>query len=154
MKLRFICATHKQELRANTEKALKFCQIGFDTGQFYNDHLQWQEAIPHLGCAFEAAEILLSHSNVDNQVSCDWLAASAQLLAINFNNLQHVSQAEDVIWMAINRLEEQLVQHPSQALWMDQYLAVLYDDLKTYITMAAKVNGPVPKTRESVAVMH
>ncbi|WP_443629741.1 hypothetical protein ABXT60_08620 [Candidatus Njordibacter sp. Uisw_056] len=154
MKLRFICATHKQELRANTEKALKFCQIGFDTGQFYNDHLQWQEAIPHLGCAFEAAEILLSHSNIDNQVSCDWLAASAQLLAINFNNLQHVSQAEDVIWMAINRLEEQLVQHPSQALWMDQYLVVLYDDLKTYITMAAKVNGPVPKTRESVAVMH
>ena len=116
--------------------------------------MQWQEAIPHLGCAFEAAEILLSHSNIDNQVSCDWLAASAQLLAINFNNLQHVSQAEDVIWMAINRLEEQLVQHPSQALWMDQYLVVLYDDLKTYITMAAKVNGPVPKTRESVAVMH
>lgn len=154
MKLRFICAAHKQELRANTEKALKFCQIGFDTGQFYNDHLQWQEAIPHLGCAFEAAEILLSHSNIDNEVSCDWLAASAQLLALNFNNLQHVSQAEDVIWMAINRLEDQLVQHPSQALWMDQYLALLYADLKIYILMAAKGNGPHLERRESVAVMH
>ena len=154
MKLRFICATHKQELRANTEKALKFCQIGFDTGQFYNDHFQWQEAIPHLGCAFEAAETLLSHSNIDNEVSCDWLSASAKLLALNFNNLKHISQAEDVIWMAINRLEEQLVQHPSQALWMDQYLAVLYDDLKIYIRMAAKVDDPIPRTREPVAVMH
>ena len=65
-----------------------------------------------------------------------------------------VSQAEDVIWMAINRLEEQLVQHPSQALWMDQYLAVLYDDLKIYIRMAAKVDDPIPRTREPVAVMH
>jgi len=107
-----------------------------------------------LGCAFEAAEILLSHSNIDNEVSCDWLAASAQLLAMNFNNLKYVSQAEDVIWMAINRLEDQLVQHPSQALWMDQYLALLYADLKIYILMAAKGNGPHLERRESVAVMH
>ncbi len=154
MKLRFICATHQQELKLNMDKTLHFCQSGFDTGQFYNDHLQWQEAIPHLGCAFEAAEILLSHSNIDNEVSCDWLAASAQLLAMNFNNLKYVSQAEDVIWMAINRLEDQLVQHPSQALWMDQYLALLYADLKIYILMAAKGNGPHLERRESVAVMH
>ncbi len=154
MKLRFICAAHKQELTVNTEKALKFCQDGFDTGQFYNDHLQWKEAIPHLGCAFEAAEILLSHSNIDNEVSCDWLATSAQLLALNLYNLQYVSQAEDVIWMAINRLEEQLVQQPGQVLWMDQYLVLLYAELKIYITVAAKSHPPQVNTPLSTSLIH
>ena len=154
MKLRFICAAHKQELTVNTEKALKFCQDGFDTGQFYNDHLQWKEAISHLGCAFEAAEILLSHSNIDNEVSCDWLATSAQLLALNLYNLQYVSQAEDVIWMAINRLEEQLVQQPGQVLWMDQYLVLLYAELKIYITVAAKSLPPQVNTPLCTSLIH
>ena len=154
MKLRFICATHQQELKSNMDKTLKFCQAGFDTGQFYNDHLQWKEAIPHLGCAFEAAEILLSHSSIDNEVSCDWLTTSAQLLALNLNNIHYTSQAEDVIWMAINRLEEQLALNPNQALWMDQYLVPLYSELKVYITIAAKGNRSDFKTAHSSSLMH
>jgi len=152
MKLRFICAAHKQELRINTGKALKFCQDGFDTGQFYNDHLQWEDAIPHFGCAFEAADILLSHSNIDKEVSCDWLATSAQHLALNLNHLHYVSQAEDVIWMAINRLEGQLSYHPSHALWIDQHLVSLYAELQCYGAIAAKNNCPQVNTPESISL--
>ena len=154
MKLRFICANHQQELKFNMDKTLQFCQSGFDTGLFYNDHLQWKEAIPHLGCAFEAAEILLSHNTIDTEVSCDWLAKSALLLAQNYNNLHYQSQAEDIIWMAINRLEEQLALDRTQGIWMEQYLTALYARLKVYIIKAAKAHGPKVNSQKVVGLMH
>jgi len=154
MKLRFICATHQQELKLNMDKTLQFCQSGFDTGLFYNDHLQWKEAIPHLGCAFEAAEILLSHNTIDTEVSCDWLAKSALLLAQNYNNLHYQSQAEDIIWMAINRLEEQLALDRTQGIWMEQYLTALYAKLKVYIIKATTANGPEVNLQNVGSLMH
>ena len=154
MKLRFICATHQQELKLNMDKTLYFCQSGFDTGQFYNDHLQWKEAIPHLGCAFEAAEILLSYNAIDTEVSCDWLAKSALLLAQNFNKLDYQSQAEDITWMAINRLEEQLALDRTQGIWMEQYLTALYAKLKVCIIKAAKAHGPKVNSQKVVGLMH
>ena len=154
MKLRFICATHQQELKLNMDKTLQFCQSGFDTGQFYKDHLQWKEAIPHLGCAFEAAEILLSYNAIDTKVSCDWLAKSALLLAQSFNNLGYQNQAEDIIWMAINRLEEQLVLDRNQRIWMEQYLTALYARLKVYIIKAAKAQGPDVNSQKVLSLMH
>ena len=154
MKLRFICATHQQELKLNMDKTLQFCQSGFDTGLFYNDHLQWKEAIPHLGCAFEAAEILLSHNTIDTEVSCDWLAKSALLLAQNYNNLHYQSQAEDIIWMAINRLEEQLALDRTQGIWMEQYLTALYAKLKIYIIKAATAHGPEVNSQNVGSLMH
>ena len=154
MKLRFICAAHKQELRVNTDKALRFCQDGFDTGQYYNNHLQWKEAIPHLGCAFETADILLSHSSIDIEVCCEWLATSAQLLALNLSNLQYVSQAEGILWMAINRLEGQLAHHPSHKLWMDHYLVPLYAELKKYITKTEEIYRAEVTASNSIGLIH
>lgn len=154
MKLRFLCATHRQELELNMEKALEFIQTGLDTGIFYTNKSQWKEAIPHLGCAFEVADILLTQNNLDQEVTCDWLANSAILLAQNLNNVQHTSQAGDVIWLAINRLEAQLFHQPDQLLWMDEYLKPLYAELKTYIQLDAK--GPSANTHTSnpLALVH
>jgi|TARA_B110001469_G_scaffold82872_1_gene78398 hypothetical protein len=154
MKLRFLCVTHAQELKVNTNKAIKSCQDGFDTGRFYNDSSQWKEAIPHLGCAFETADILLSHSAIDKEVSCDWLAGSAQLLAVNLSNLQYVSQAEYIIQIAINRLEKQLYHYPHHALWMGNYLDPLYAQLKSYVAKPVKGHHVLGSHRESVSLMH
>jgi|TARA_B110000208_G_C11673834_1_gene396205 hypothetical protein len=154
MKLRFLCVNHAQELKVNTSKALKSCQDGFDTGRFYNDSSQWKEAIPHLGCAFETADILLSHSTIDDEVSCDWLAASAQLLAVNLSNLQYVSQAEDIIQMAITRLEKQLHHYPSNAPWMDNYLAPLYSQLKSYVVKPVKSHYVGGNNLDSMGLLH
>ena len=152
MKLRFLCANHRGELEQNASRAIKFWQTGFDTGQFYTDRYQWADAIPHLGCAFEAAEILLTHGSVDIEVSCEWLTSSALLLAISFESTNYTHEAEDVIWMAINRLEQHLVQDPSQALWVSRHLARLYNQLKICIALnehiakesLAEVNVPTP----------
>ncbi|MDG2501947.1 MAG: hypothetical protein P8M77_06090 [Porticoccaceae bacterium] len=135
MKLRFLCANHRSDLEHNVSRAIKFWQTGFDTGQFYTDRLQWADAIPHLGCAFEAAEILLTQNSVDTEVSCQWLTASALLLATSFNGTNYTAEAEDVIWMAINRLEQQLSQDPSQAVWVGRHLSQLYEQLKVCIVL-------------------
>ncbi len=154
MKLRFLCAAHRKELETHMDKTLKFCQTGFDTGQFYNDQLQWKEAIPHLGCAFEVAEILLTRNAIDSEVACDWLATSAIMLALSFNNMQHTSQAEDVLWMAINRLKEQLAHQPAQVLWMDEYLKPLYAELKTYIQIAFKGHSFSARPSNTLQLVH
>lgn len=157
MKLRFLCANHRLELETNMDKALKFCQTTFDTGQFYSDRSLWADAIPHLGCAFEVAEMLLTHSAIDKEVSCDWLTTSAQLLAQSFNGLDYVSDAEGIIWMAINRLEQQLRQNPSHVLWMGRYLSSLYRELKSYIPMGDIVaNGAASgiQSYDPMGLMH
>ena len=157
MKLRFLCANHRLELEKNMDKALKFCQTGFDTGQFYSDGALWADAIPHLGCAFEVAEILLTHSAIDEEVSCDWLTTSARLLAHSFNRLHYASEAEEIIWMAINRLEQQLSQNPSHVLWMGRYLSSLYRELKSYIPMGDIVaNGAASgiQSYDPMGLMH
>jgi len=137
MKLRFLCANHRLELQTNMDKALKFCHTGFDTGQFYSDRSQWAEAIPHLGCAFEVSDILITHSSIDKEVSCDWLTTSAQLLAHSLKKAHYSGESEGVIWMAINRLEQQLSQNSSQVIWIDRYLGSLYGDLNTRFTMGS-----------------
>jgi tetratricopeptide (TPR) repeat protein len=134
MKLRFLCANHRGELEQNTSRAIKFWQAGYDTGQFYTDRSQWAEAIPHLGCAFESAEILLSGGSLDTEVSCQWLTSSAVLLALSFKYSNYSYEAEDVIWMAINCLERQLTRNPSQALWVSHYLGQLYYQLKSFLS--------------------
>ena len=154
MKIQFLCPAHRQQMPKDVSKAIQFWQVGFDTGQFYCDHMLWTDAIPHLGCAFEAAEILLSYNAIDTQVSCDWLAKSALLLAQSFNNLGYQNQAEDIIWMAINRLEEQLVLDRNQRIWMEQYLTALYARLKVYIIKAAKAQGPDVNSQKVLSLMH
>ena len=157
MKLRFLCANHRLELEKNMDKALKFCQTGFDTGQFYSDGALWADAIPHLGCAFEVAEILLTHSAIDKEVSCDWLTTSAHLLAHSFNSLHYASEAEGIIWMAINRLEKRLRQNPSHVLWMGRYLLLLYTDLKACFPVGDVVaNGAAHgiQSYEPIGPMH
>ena len=83
----------------------------------------------------ESAEILLSHGSVDMEVSCDWLTSSALLLAISFKYTNYTNEAEDVIWMAINRLEQQLTHRSSDPRWVSHHLARLYGQLKICITL-------------------
>tara|TARA_B110000444_G_C18818086_1_gene586205 strand:- start:59 stop:517 length:459 start_codon:yes stop_codon:yes gene_type:complete len=128
--------SHRNELEHNLEKALRFFQAGFDTGHFYLARSEWSDAIPHLGCAFETSEILLTKSSTENEFasSCYWLTTSALLLASSFSYENYIEEAEDVIWMTINRLERQLAHNPGQILALSEHLEKLYSELKTYIS--------------------
>jgi hypothetical protein len=68
--------------------------------------------------------------------------------------LDYQSQAEDIIWMAINRLEEQLALDRTQGIWMEHYLTALYAKLKVYIIKVAKAHGPKVNSQKVVSLMH
>jgi hypothetical protein len=126
MKLSFLCDAHRQELNANVTKAIRFWQEGFDTAQFFNDQGLWIEAIPHAGCAFEIAEILVTNKDIDAAVAYEWFYASSQLLANAFNNLGYKVEAYQVMGLAVERFDRELaVSSADKTLVMD-YLNKLH----------------------------
>ena len=133
MKLQFLCVAHRDQLQANVGKAIQLWQIGFDTGQFYRDHLMWHDAIPHLGCAFETAEILLTNKHLEHELSCEWFTSSALLLASALTNINSHRQAEEIIWMTINRLEKELVDNSQSNIWINRYLEQVYSQLSSLV---------------------
>ena len=126
MKLSFLCDAHRQELNANVTKAIRFWQEGFDTAQFFNDQGLWIEAIPHAGCAFEIAEILVTNKEIDAAVAYEWFYASTQLLANAFNSLGYKEEAYEVMGLAVERFDRELaVSSADKTLVMD-YLNKLH----------------------------
>lgn len=134
MKMQFLCKNHRSQLEINESKAIHFWQVGFDTGHYFRDLMLWMDAIPHLGCAFETAEILLSRDMIEHNVACELFAKSALLLASTFSNLGHLNEAERVCWMAINRLERELANHPSNSEPVNVHLRDLYTQLEELLT--------------------
>jgi hypothetical protein len=131
MKLRFLCANHRMLLQSDIKKALTVFQAGFDSGHYYFWQADWSEATPHLGCAFEVAELILTQTISQKEASraCIWLTTSALLLAHSFNNINNRREAEDIILLTINRIERQLVNNPTQAVFCSRHLERLYDEL-------------------------
>ena len=126
MKFSFLCDAHRQELNTNITKAIRFWQEGFDTGQFFNEQGLWIEAIPHAGCAFEIAEILVTNKEIDVAVAYEWFYASTLLLANAFNNLVYKDEAYEVMGLAVERFDRELaLSQVNQKLVMD-YLNKLH----------------------------
>jgi hypothetical protein len=126
MKLSFLCDAHRQELNANVTKAIRFWQEGFDTAQFFNDQGLWIEAIPHAGCAFEIAEILVTNKEIDAAVAYEWLYASTQLLADAFNNLGYKEEAYEVMGLAVERFDRELAVSSADKMLVMDYLNKLH----------------------------
>ena len=126
MKLSFLCDAHRQELTTNVTKAIRFWQEGFDTAQFFNEQSLWLEAIPHAGCAFEAAEIFVTNKEIDYTVAYEWFYASTILLAKAFDSLGNTDEAYEVMGLAIERFDRELaLSNVEQKLVMD-YLNKLH----------------------------
>ena len=126
MKFSFFCDARRQELNTNITKAIRFWQEGFDTAQFFNEQGLRIEAIPHAGCAFEIAEILVTNKDIDAAVAYEWFYASTQLLANAFNNLGYTEVAYEVMGLALERFDRELaLSQVNQKLVMD-YLNKLH----------------------------
>ena len=126
MNLSFLCDAHRQELTTNVTKAIRFWQEGFDTAQFFNEQSLWLEAIPHAGCAFEAAEIFVTNKEIDYTVAYEWFYASTILLAKAFDSLGNTDEAYEVMGLAIERFDRELaLSNVEQKLVMD-YLNKLH----------------------------
>lgn len=108
MKMHFLCALHRAELSGKSNLAINCWQNGFDAGQLLYEQGMWHEAAPHLGCAFETAEIILSTRAVDRLNACELFTCSALLLADAFIKINLIRHAHAICTLTIKRLEREL----------------------------------------------
>ena len=130
MKLRFLCGTHRAELARNPRRAVHCWQDGFDTGLLFCEQQMWHEALPHLGCAFETAEILLTTKAIESHGAYELFASSAGLLITVFRQIDYPDQAEQIYWMAVKRLTAELHNLPAEQTCIAEHLEQLYKQLQ------------------------
>ena len=145
MKLQFLCPNHRSQLETNVTKAIQCWQTGIDTGQFYLDHRLWLDAVPHLGCAFETADILMSNKMIEYEVACEWFSQSSMLLSGAFTNLHHRAEAEEINWMTINRLEKELARQGHKYPWLKNHVNNQYQQLNNLLTRFSTQGQPAAK---------
>jgi len=108
MRFNFLCAVHRQQLESDPSRAVRLWQDGLDTTQFYCEQGMWPEAISHAGCAFEIADIILSHRFINYLLACDRFCYSTLLISEIFSRLDCENEARQVLTMAIDRYEREL----------------------------------------------
>ena len=126
MKLSFLCDMHRQQLESKTAQAIRFWQDGFDTAKFFNEQFLWTDAIPHAGCAFETAEILITNKEIDAAVAYEWFFASSKLLVDALEGLGYRHEATQVIGMAISRFDRELTVADTDKTLILDYLLKLH----------------------------
>lgn len=104
MKLRFLCANHRKLLAQKPEQAIHCWQNGFETGQWLCEQRRWDEALSHVGCAYEAADIVLSSQIVAADSAYELFVSSTCLLVETLAQLGEVRRAADVYEMTVQRL--------------------------------------------------
>lgn len=141
MALNFICTAHRLELTMIPGKAINCWQEGFDEGQHLYQQRKWQAALAHLGCAFEAAEIMITTMAVAPKHAYELFIASAELLADTFGQLGHFNQYCEVYKTTINRLRRELGYHPESKNLITQQLQPLYEQLQQPDLISGQLNS-------------
>lgn len=126
MKLRFLCGPHLEYLQSNPSAALALWETGFDTAQsFYDTHL-WGRALPHIGCAFETADIVLTSHIIERTKAYELLTSSTVMLAFTLLKLGKIKDAQNTYCHTISRLERDLSIGGVAYLDLQESLGFLY----------------------------
>ncbi|MBV1869760.1 MAG: hypothetical protein KUG76_02535 [Gammaproteobacteria bacterium] len=153
--MRFLCCAHRDELSKNPNQAINVWQDGFDTGKIFFEQKQWHDALPQLGCAFETAEIIFTSRAVEARDASDIFAHSSILLARVFAELGYINQSLEVLLLAIERIELELIHQPDTKVWLNISLQTIYDALDSPLFMKNNT-APLPHraTRSARLAIH
>lgn len=132
MNYKFLCPTHREELKSKPDRALVSWANTNETGLNLADHGKHTDALPHLACAFEIADIILTQAQID-QVTIEQDQATAIFtkstlsLALSLNVLGLQEQKESILMLAIDRLNKQ----PCDDEFKSDQMALLTHSLST-----------------------
>lgn len=148
MRFNFLCIAHRQQLEAEASKAIRLWQDGFETGQFFCEQGLWSEAVCHIGCAFEAADILLTNKSIDSGVAYEWFYRSALMLATVFGRIDSPIQAQEVLFMAIDRMQRELNITPEHRSRIMLYIDELHRPLNglNMMSVSSELAGRQPNS--------
>jgi hypothetical protein len=145
MKLRFLCANHRQWLFNEPEQAMHSCANSFETGWHLCQQENWQEALPQMGCAFETAEILLTTRAMTASRAVDWFLRTLQGLTQALEKLHRMEQCREVYQAAIDRLRNEVARGIAPELEAQLY---------SHITRLNRARKQLDAGRQMLAPMH
>ena len=140
-KLKFLCDSHRGALSEKSSLAINCWQNGFDTGQLFHDQQLWREALPHLGCAFESAEIMISTQAIDRSNAYEIFTQSAVLLADTFMQLEYADRGREICLLSITRFEKELNVFPEIQGLIKAQLDILYQSVRQLDVWPLGVDG-------------
>ena len=114
MKLKFLCPTHRQWLNENNSAAVSYFKGGLEAGKCFRDKHLWQDALPHLGCAFETAEIILSNNDVNKDNNIINFTSCAILLTDTFKKLELIAYCQEIFSRTEFRLLQEINRSPNK----------------------------------------
>ncbi|GHB65721.1 hypothetical protein GCM10008107_13440 [Psychrosphaera saromensis] len=106
MKHQFLCPNHREELISKPTRALTSWANTNEAGVSLAGVGQHYDALPHLGCAFEVAEIILTGNFVEQEKAIPLLTKSALILASSLQVLGYEEQRLSVLQLTLNRLNK------------------------------------------------
>lgn len=121
MKLRFLCANHREWLCSQPHQAVHWCANSFETGWHLSQREHWAEAMPHMGCAFETAEILLTTRAMAPASAVEWFLHSLAGLTQALEKLGRTGACIEVQQAAIDRLRQEAAKPIAPELEADIY---------------------------------
>jgi hypothetical protein len=131
--MRFLCKTHREHLLNEPTRAKAFWSVAFDTAQSFYDQCLWSEALPHIGCAFETSDIMLTSKVEDPRQTYELMSSSSVLLAYILLKVGQVDEARNVYWFTIKRLERELSEGNANYPELQHNLGFLYRCVESLI---------------------
>ena len=136
MKFRFLCSNRRQQLLKQTAFAIHSWQDSFDTGMNLLQDRVFEEAIPHLGYAFETSEVLLTSKAIEAESAYELMVQSASMLAKAFASLSYYKQANQVMSMTIDRLGHECLMQPDETKQILPHIEKLLQGINSLEAMA------------------
>ena len=152
--LKFLCDSHRGALSEKSSLAINCWQNGFDTGQLFHDQQLWREALPHLGCAFESAEIMISTQAIERSNAYEIFTQSAILLADTFMQLEYVDRGREICLLSITRFEKELNIFPEIQGLIKAQLDILYQSVRQLDVLLLGEDGELKNDTASKRLYH
>ena len=124
MKLSFLCANHREWLCAQPDQALHWCANSYDTGRALSEREQWDEALVHMGCAFETAEIILTTRAMTPVNALEWFMQTLAGLTQTLEKLGRADAVTEICEAAIYRLRNEVMLRVSPELEARIYMHI------------------------------
>ena len=106
MKPKYLCDNHRQWLQDNPEQAPWVCQNACETGWRHYRNRDWASALPHLGCAFDTAGIVLEQPVQGALTAVEWFFYALTGLSHNLQKMRRYHECRLVLDQGIIRLKQ------------------------------------------------
>ncbi len=127
MNQKYLCVNHRQQLRNYPRQAVRAWSKSYENGQSLLAMGFNFEALAHLGCAYEAAEIVLSANVIDTLDAVAMLTSSAATLARLLDDLGQPLESSNVIDLTSQRIEKEFIKKPeTKAVLQNQIQSLRY----------------------------